>query len=99
MNCPRRYPPIVEGEDSVFMYGTTDTWREDDTCSYCGGTKVDKIIEMLKNGATLTPTDKSYKYYVNKLGSNDSYSRVKLYIQHCSKEQIDELNIIRLGYK
>jgi hypothetical protein len=77
------------------MFG--DLWKDDDTCSYCGGTNPEKIIELLKQGWHLTCTDKSYKYYVNQHLDSGGYSQVKLYTQHCTQKQIDEINLIRNG--
>lgn len=94
MICGRRWPPLPSGIDDG------DTWKEDDTCSYCGGTNPDKIIKLMKeSGYCLSPTDKDYKYYVNAPMEGNGYSSVKLYIQHCSQEQLDQINEIRTGVK
>ena len=53
MNCPRRWPPIPESnDDSNELTLGGDTWKEDYTCSYCGGLnpdKVEKITDFCRN--------------------------------------------------
>ena len=39
-------------------------WREDNTCSHCGGMRPSLILAAIKSGAEVCPTDKSYKIYV-----------------------------------
>lgn len=37
-----------------------DTWRSDDTCSYCGSLSPSKVVELLAAGATLEQADWKY---------------------------------------
>jgi len=64
MKCPRR----IEGP---FKLPKEDSWREDDTCSYCGSLNPNTLMQRIESGdVELTPTDKSYKIYVdNTVGS------------------------------
>lgn len=39
-------------------------WRPDDTCSFCGGWRPSLALAAIKAGATVTPTDKGYKIYI-----------------------------------
>lgn len=62
--CPRR-------SESVFglRKEKADTWREDDTCSYCGSVNPDTLMTRLEAGdIEIGPTDKSYKIYVHNAG-------------------------------
>lgn len=64
MKCPRR----IEGP---FKLPNEDSWRKDDTCSYCGSLNPDTLMLRLESGdVELTPTDKSYKVYVDNLGGD-----------------------------
>lgn len=65
--CPRKrenpmlgLSPLLDGED---------TWRADDTCSYCGSLNPDTLMARVEAGdVQLVPTDKSYKVYVRNNG-------------------------------
>lgn len=67
--CPRRnefgaYGRGVENED---------TWRENNTCSYCGSLNQDELMRHLEEGnIRLDPTDKNYKVYVEGLPDPDA---------------------------
>ena len=75
--CPRR--GFLASEDP-------DTWRADDTCSYCGSVKPDVLMARLELGdIELGPTDKSYKVYVRNLGG--APIGMKAYLQHLSDDQ------------
>lgn len=42
------------------------TLRSDDTCSYCGGLNPKTALFLIEfENAKVTPTDKSYKVYIN----------------------------------
>lgn len=59
--CPRR----GENPGGVFRLPETDTYRADDTCSYCGSLNQDTFMARLEAGDILLgATDKSYKVYV-----------------------------------
>ncbi|BCG50253.1 hypothetical protein [Ralstonia phage RP13] len=63
-----------------------DHWREDGTCSYCGSISGEKALELIKNGATVTPTDKNYKMYINDGNGSD----IKFYFHHFTPTQCQE---------
>lgn len=66
--CPRRVEDGLALADSPLRNSgpNLDQWRPDHRCSYCGSLHPDKLMELLVSGdATLTPTDKSYKVYVD----------------------------------
>lgn len=81
-NCPRR----EEGFGRAKPGEVLDLWRTShghETCGYCGSMNPDRLMEMLEAGtATLTPTDKDYKVYVDWEGGSG-----KFYFQHFSEEQ------------
>ena len=61
MYCPRR------AEGPSFTKGP-DEWRVRDGhrhCSYCGSLHPEELFAAIEVGATVTPTDKSYKIYVD----------------------------------
>ncbi len=39
-------------------------WREDGTCSYCGSIREEAFFAAIAAGEQLSPTDKSYKAYI-----------------------------------
>ena len=81
--CPRR----AENPISLQL-SAEDTWREDNTCSYCGSLNPDEFIRLLECGEIeLGPTDKSYKVYLH--GADGKRSRGKFYFQHLSQAQKD----------
>lgn len=90
--CPRG-----PGADSPFHapYNGEASWREDRTCSYCGSLHPDLLFEQIGKGAVITPTDKSYKIYVD-LVDHQVRGAGKFYFQHLSGEQkqrfIDAIN-------
>lgn len=105
--CPRRAEDGTDVHRPQFALPTgpnLDTWdvREGGglrKCSYCGSVHPDDLIERLKAGDELGPTDKNYKAYLEySVGFN------KFYYQHLSAEQRTEfiamLNArsIRFGY-
>lgn len=50
-------------------YNGEATWREDQTCSYCGSLHQDVFMARLEaRDVALGPTDKSYKVYVENKG-------------------------------
>jgi hypothetical protein len=61
--CPRR-------GDSLFARSSCpDTWRDDDTCSWCGSVNPDILMRRLAAGdVEVGPTDKSYKIYLRNVG-------------------------------
>lgn len=65
------------------------------TCSYCGGVHPDDAVTLIQLGWNVDPTDKRYKRYLEPPTYRPFPSPippVKLYLQHCSQEQIDSLN-------
>lgn len=61
MLCPRR----PHDPNGVFNLPGEDSFRGDDTCSYCGSLNPDTLMAHLESGdVSLGPTDKDYKVYV-----------------------------------
>jgi hypothetical protein len=87
------YCPRGPGPNSPFMPPMNGAahWRGDGHCSFCGSLSPESLFEAITLGETLTPTDKSYKVYVEICGR-----REKFYFQHLSKDEqerfIDMLN-------
>lgn len=78
--CPRRdenpFPRVGLPE--------SDSWRVDDSCSYCGSLNPDLFMSLIEAGAaSLTPTDKNYKVYAEVTGRGTR----KFYFQHLSEDQ------------
>lgn len=89
MNCPRRlneFGPWDHEENDA------DSWRVDGTCSFCGGIKPEKVLELIKSGHTITRTDKNYKIYINGPDVPNGKGMDKVYLQHFNREDIDALN-------
>lgn len=91
--CPRRNER--EADDGT----KPDYWDEStgmaggmtaDHCSYCGSLHPDVFLAKLKEGATLIPTDKSYKAYI-RIPSESGGHENKFYFQHLSGEQMREM--------
>lgn len=96
-DCPRR---LYEFGPWDHEENKSEKWREDYTCSFCGGINPDKVIELIKKGYRVSRTDKNYKIYIETpYGMNREDSQLpnkqsmwKVYIMHFSKEQINNLN-------
>lgn len=71
--CPRRAEA-----GPMFKLPEHDTWREDETCSYCGSLSEKAFFALLESGSKLGPTDKNYKVYIG--------DHRKFYFQHLSPE-------------
>lgn len=69
MICPRRLESAAAAQ-----FPEPDSWRDDNTCSYCGGLNPDEVIKLLEVGSEVTPTDKNYKMYIS--------DNRKVYFQH-----------------
>lgn len=76
--CPRRINGFGPWEREEGL----DSWRKDNTCSFCGSLKPELVFEAIEQGKEVTPTDKSYKIYID--GG-------KAYFQHFSGEQQTKL--------
>lgn len=79
--CPRRaeLPTTARFPDM-------DVWDVYDgnlRCSFCGSLHPDYVLEMMRLGVELGPTDKNYKIYVKVLGTHEG----KFYFQHFDLEQ------------
>jgi hypothetical protein len=77
--CPRRMSEFGPWKHEEGL----DSWRNDGTCSFCGSMKPEQVFEAIEQGKQITPTDKSYKIYVE--GSR------KAYFQHFSGEHRTKL--------
>ena len=73
-------------------------WREDGTCSYCGSVSEEALFNAIEAGAKITPTDKSYKVYVDVKANGAG----KFYFQHLSEQGrtrfIDLLNAKKINF-
>ena len=73
--CGRRPPyhadsPFVSEQGGEFP----DHYREDDTCSYCGSLNPATFMKRLYDAdVELTPTDKSYKVYVDAMDGKTGF--------------------------
>lgn len=67
-------------------------WRPDGTCDFCGGCRPSLALEAIKAGASVVPTDKSDKLYIQ--GGNLPSAGGKLYLNHFSQAQA--LEFVRL---
>jgi len=69
-------------------------WRDNDTCDFCGGCRPSIALAAIKAGATVSPTDKSYKRYVEGGDVRVPSCGGKLYLNHFSEAQA--LEFVRL---
>jgi len=71
-------------------------WRDDNTCSHCGGMKPSIALEAIKNGATVVPTDKNYKIYLEPVAGQHlpSSPANKCYLNHFSEAQAVEFVLL-----
>lgn len=81
MNCPRRLNEIGPWDHEET---DKDSWREDNTCSFCGGLKPEIALEFVEKGNQITTTDKNYKIYIN----TPAKAIQKVYLQHFNEEQL-----------
>lgn len=74
----------------MFRAPEFDTWRQDNTCSYCGSGNPDEFMRRVEaRDVTLSPTDKNYKVYVESDDAAQPFGGPahKFYFQHLSIEQ------------
>ena len=63
------------------------------TCSFCGGVHPDDAIALIRAGWRVQDTDKGDKRYMAPPSGHPSpVPPVKLYVQHCTEEQIEHFN-------
>jgi hypothetical protein len=84
---------------SPFVYHSHSQphWREDNTCSHCGGMKPSIALDAIKNGATVVPTDKNYKIYIEQVPGGKmlpSSPANKCYLNHFSESQAVEFVLL-----
>lgn len=63
--------------------GVGDSWRGDQTCSYCGSVSPDYFLSAVERGAEVVPTDKNYKVYLEEEVGNVK----KFYLAHMDQAQ------------
>lgn len=61
-HCPRGPAP---GGPFKPPFDGSAHWREDGTCSYCGSASPEAFFAAVEAGYEVTPTDKSYKVYID----------------------------------
>lgn len=76
--CPRRHENGTADPNSPFVGAGTnlDTWTTGHgligqetaglSCSYCGSLHPDRFMELVRDGWSVGPTDKSYKAYISR---------------------------------
>lgn len=82
--CPRRHE-----NEGPFLYEEMDRWivtNGNTRCSYCGSLHPAYVLEMMRMGVELGPTDKNYKVYLSISGIHEG----KFYFQHFSTDQMYE---------
>jgi len=64
------------------------------TCSFCGSVHPDDLVQLLRHGWRLEPSDKGYKFYVEPEVHRPSglIPPAKFYRMHASPEQIEEIH-------
>lgn len=84
--CPRRMNelgPFPKEENlDYWEYRNSAKYRQ---CSFCGGIHPDDVLPLLKAGAIVGLTDKSYKMYLYP----KSGGTLKIYFQHFTKTQYE----------
>jgi len=88
--CPRA---AENGADLSMMkppFNGEMVWREDNTCSYCGGLNPEEFMRRLEaQDIEVGPTDKNYKVYVKDLeGKPVGGPSGKFYFQHLNPDQM-----------
>lgn len=81
--CPKR-------PQGPFKFPANDSWRNDNTCGFCGSLNPEWLMGRLEAGdVQLTPTDKDYKVYVENAGGEtfSTHGAAKFYFEHLSVEQ------------
>lgn len=74
--------------------GEAPYWRKDGTCSFCGGERPSVVLNLIRRGAaTIEPTDKNYKIYVQGL-TNPANPAHKCYLNHFSEAQAVEFVLL-----
>lgn len=58
-------------------------WKADGTCSHCGSLHPAKFMDLVKNGAWITPAKRNYKCFVDMEGKDH-----KFYFQHLDRFQM-----------
>ena len=79
MTCPRRMNEWGPWEHEEGL----DHWKDNRTCSFCGGLQPRLVLDLIKEGQTVTPTDKNYKGYIT--GSPSASG--KFYFLHFNEDE------------
>ena len=88
--CPR----MEEFPSPPFKRPSESEWRENGTCNYCGSMSPEQVFESIEKGATVIPTDKDYKIYIEGVNFPGLTGMCKFYFQHFSRE--NKIKFIRL---
>ena len=100
-------PPCPRSDEVPDVFRTPrggTRWQGDGTCSYCGSLSPDQLFAAIEAGATLGPTDKNYKVYVEGEGAPKVHGACKFYFRHFNEAQcrrfLDLFNAkkIKVGY-
>ena len=87
--CPRM-AEVGHGPGSNFNLPTDSKWRDDHTCSWCGGLNPKEVFRLLGKGARIITTNKKYKMY---LEHPDLGSIGKIYFQHFNLKERNKFSV------
>ena len=79
--CPRN-SYAYENSPFTFLKDHKTHWRKDNTCSFCGSLNPDALFKAIEDGATIVPTDKTYKIYIRGDAAPHVSGACKFYFQH-----------------
>ena len=85
LNCPRK---LAECSPVFYTYHLDVSWREDNTCSWCGSLKPAEFFAALDRGAEYVGTDKSYKAYLSGEEAPGVRGACKFYFQHMDESDM-----------
>jgi hypothetical protein len=77
----------------VFNYDREPKWRDDGTCSHCGGMRPSIALKAIREGAEVEPTDKNYKIYLRGINVPGCPAG-KCYLNHFSESQAVEFVVL-----
>ena len=89
--CPRM-AEMGHGPGSRFKLPTKSHWRDDHSCSFCGGLDPNEAFRLLEDGARISTTNKDYKIYLRH--EDVPTPSGKVYFQHFDRE--DRQRFVRM---
>jgi len=92
--CPRRGElggmPLAKGVEGPDRWERRMFRSKMRYCSWCGGLHPEDALEAIGKGKRDERTTKRYKFYLS--GKEFQNGQAKVYVQHFSKQQLEELN-------